>query len=1078
MIDNICDEYGVSKEQADALDIENSIALKAGAGSGKTNVLTKRYLKILNDIDFIDIDNIVAITFTKKAASEMKERIRKEIAHKIVCSKNLDVKKKWVNYDILLSSANIDTIHGFCEKILRDNFESLGIDPEFTVLDDSESQISLNKLLDSIIDEFVKNPENESVIKSMISKYSTKLITDNYLKNGILNLIYELRLKGITPNDINIKETIDNKAFIDVANVSMLLVKSLYYKYKKFKLNNDFLDFDDLLLMTDELLEDDKIREKYLLKYKYILVDEFQDIDNIQKSILYKLTIKNGKIPPGKLFIVGDQKQSIYGFRGSDYWIFDEVSKKIEMDGGKIQTLSNCYRSTKNIIETINAIFSNLLTPYNDILAVKNEKTLEDVELITWDNKDFKDEKKERWDKIKKIISNDEKSNDLYRILKSKISISKSSKDYQGEIIAGRIKKLVETGNYSFKDIAILLRSRGSLKSIENVLLKRDIPYCVIGGLGFWGKSEINDIISLYNLVFNLDDTISFLTALKSPIFNFTDEDLFELMDTFNSYGSGRLIYTLEKYRDKYNNKLNIKRACDIFKKISEFNGIYSAYEILDKIIALTDYRNILMSQTNGFQRVRNLEKLQEIFKNFEKKNIYSARDLISYLNSLEETSEFDSEAFLDNEESNAVKILTIHAAKGLEFDACIIPDMEKTADKTAKINKPFILLNDDNYIVPIGINDNGILDKDINPEYKKAYDKLLNREIEESKRIFYVAATRAKKFLAFVGEKKENSKGKDNDLTGARLNSFMKQLNYALNISNKKVIKEIDGKSLIIDNKDEVIINEENKTYFTKSQTGINILSTNEEPCGNVSITTYMDFYRCPKYYYFKYIADLNDNYDKITNKFDNRITNSLFDSTERGTIVHKFLELEDISNKANIPIYIKKYIDNKDRIDINIRELQKGRLVKSLHEYPFIVPIQKEINLRGVIDRIDIYENDGRFEAYIVDYKTNLIENLQMVRVLSNYYSKQLNAYAYALKKLCNIKGFNIIYKTSYIYFLDVGEFAEIENNDETINNTIKDLLKSLPYLLGCKEFEEYKCNKNENCNFCRFYDACLKD
>jgi len=157
----------------------------------------------------------------------------------------------------------------------------------------------------------------------------------------------------------------------------------------------------------------------------------------------------------------------------------------------------------------------------------------------------------------------------------------------------------------------------------------------------------------------------------------------------------------------------------------------------------------------NGYQKYRNIEKLEKIIKDFTEKDIFSARDLVEYLSSFKEFSGLDSEAFLDTEESDAVKILTIHASKGLEFEAVIIPDMDKATDGVSIRHNHLFMLSEDGYMYGIGVNEEGELDKEANSRYKSAYDEYLERENQESRRLFYVASTRAKRFLAFIGQEK-----------------------------------------------------------------------------------------------------------------------------------------------------------------------------------------------------------------------------------------------------------------------------------------------------------------------------------
>ncbi|SNX54886.1 UvrD-helicase domain-containing protein [Thermoanaerobacterium sp. RBIITD] len=1100
MIDNICREYDVNTEQAEALDIHKNIALKAGAGSGKTRVLTKRYLRLLNEVSDIKIDNIVAITFTKKAASEMKERIRKEISLK---AKNADSieRKKWVEFEKMISLANIDTIHGFCEKMLRDNFAKSGLDPLFTIIDESESETAICKYTKMAIEELIDDPKYSQLLTLIMSKYSSSLIRDGILEMGLINLLKHVKEIGMDLNDLKCNiDNIDHDATNALEAMALKLVKVIDKKYSIFKHERNLLDFNDLEIYTEKLLSDEDIRESYFNRYKYILVDEFQDINQIQKRILLRLTLKNGIIPPGRLFIVGDHKQSIYGFRGTDYRILEEFCDIIK-ENGEILNLCNCYRSTKNIINTVNSVFENLLKPYEELKYIDDNDISPKVELITLKKENIKDKSNERFLKIKKLLPDESKDKELYDALMQDIEKGILKKDYQGEIIAGRILNLIKEG-FSYKDIAILIRSRNGLDTIENALLKYKIPYCIIGGIGFWDNPEIIDIISLYKLVFDISDKIALLTVLRSPIFCFSDDNIYNLMRIYNKNQRDNILDAIKELIDVTENDKRwiIKRAYTIFKDISRLYGAIGAYDIFKEIISITNYKNLLISLPNGFQKLRNIEKLEKIIKDYTEKDIFSARDLISYLDSLEETSSMDSEAFLDTEESDAVKILTIHASKGLEFEAVIIPDMDKSIDSISKRQKPLFLLSDDGCINAIGLNDNGELDKDVNPQYKEAYENLLNKENQESRRIFYVAATRAKRFLAFVGELKEERKRIDLDREPI-LNSFMKQLFFAME-RNKLDINVIDGDGLLQSiSSDEGIQKKLNEDLPLSIIERIDKAAKNDlirniplEPKGNISITTYMDFCKCPKLYYYKYIASLNDDYKgnsddmKDIGEFDSMYINAI----DRGTIVHKVLEnireidelqksnlitdqLNRFENENKLKESIRKYIDNYFKIEKNMKLKSRGKLLKCLREYHFRVPINKNLNLNGVIDRIDIYENNENIEAYIYDYKTNKINNDEDMKKVVDYYKKQICAYSYALNKLNIINGYKPILKCAYLYLLDCAKYAEVNIDDSSIYETLREIIKASPYLLGIKKFEDYNCIKSDNCILCNFKRIC---
>lgn len=1073
MVRSVLIEEDLSQEQLKALDISKNVVLRAGAGSGKTRVLTKRYIKLLSDVAGIKIDDIVAITFTRKAAAEMKERIRKEI--ELLCKLDEDG-KKWTVFRDSLIFANIDTIHGFCEKMIRDNFVEASVDPKFSIMDEGEVSTAVKKIAGIAIDEVINDKNNKYMLETALKKYPSKIFTGKMFQSEVISLYFRMKEAGLSVEDIKLSFDSDESTKA-MENLALIILEKIEENYKAFKSSKNLLDFNDLEIIALRLLSNDIIRNDYFERYRYILVDEFQDTNHLQKEIILKLTEKDGKIPNGKLFIVGDIKQSIYGFRGTDFRIFDEFCRKIEVDG-KVLNLSNCYRSTKNIISTVNGVFKNLIDPYEELKYQSFADEGPKVELITYKKDDIVNEKNERYKKIKQLLKDDDNKGKLNELLMEDGALANSRKDFQGKIIAGRILKLVGEG-FEYKDIAVLLRSRSSLKSIEGALADCGIPYCIIGGIGFWDKREIIDIISVYKLAFDTSDEIALLTALRSPIFGFSDDDLFAFMNMYNGESADDLLETLKRFSSMFgDDKWVIKRACNILDKISKMNGIYSPYEIFKMILKITDYKKLLISLPNGYQKFRNVEKLESIIKSFEEKGILDPKDLIEYLDALKESSGLDSEAFLDTEESNAVKIMTIHSSKGLEFDAVIIPDMDKATDGISVRKAPLFVLDEEGYIFGIGVNDDGDLDKSANSLYKEEYDKYLEKENMESRRLFYVASTRAKKFLAFIGQMKDNVDDIDED---SKLNSFMKQLLFAIKDGCSN-IDYIDGSCLqsYAENKPDYA-KELDKNVNKMKLFGELIDKIPLNVKGNVSVTAYIDYLTCPVLYYYKCIASLDDKYvgsdensDDIYSENDGKIS-----ALERGTIIHKILETLDDDDYIDVSSVndesIKRYIDNYYMLKDEHRKKINGRLLKRLKEYKFRVPINDNINLNGVIDRIDIYENDGNIEAYIFDYKTNKIDSDDDLEKMARHYTPQIHLYSYVLRRLKTISGFSPILKGAFLYFLDVGKYVEVDISDLYVMETLGKICEAVPFLLGAKGIEEYVKRKSEYCSMCLYNKIC---
>lgn len=1065
MLKDICQEYGVNEEQAQALDTNKNIALKAGAGSGKTRVLTCRYLRLLSQ--GIDIDRIVAITFTKKAATKMKEEIRKRITAKIEQSLDAREREKWKNIRTLIAAANINTIHSFLSNLLKDNFALLGIDPNFEIMEEVDGAIKLSQFAEESIHEYLENPQNEFLVNSVLDAYSTKIITSGSLKEDTIILYQNLREKGIELN----KVTPSNRP---LEKMALELIKVLHVKYQDFKSRERLLDYNDLEIMTEKLLDNKEVRLAYLERYYYFLVDEFQDVNSIQKRILDKLVVNDDDIiPPGRLFIVGDHKQSIYGFRGSDYQIFEQTCSLIEKNG-QVSLLTNCYRSTKNIVDGVNCFFEQLLDPFERLKIPEKKKSLgAKIELVTWTG--AKNPYKEQWDNLKKLLPDDSKDEELKKILHNFKPQTPGNWDCQGEALAKKIMELRQRG-FSFKEMAILLRSRSSLKTIENSLLKNSIPYCVLGGIGFWGRQEVIDIIALYKFIFDPENIADLLTVLRSPIFGFSDDLIFNIMTN----KQGNVLETLESSLDFEEDWL-IQRTLKILKKCLKYAEILNAYQLIKKLCQETSYPQILLALPDGQRKFRNLEKLFAIVREFERKGIYTARELPDYLKELEENSGMTGESFLDTEDNDAVKILTIHAAKGLEFGAVFLPNLEKALDFISKRNKPLFYYSEGKGIVALELDEEGKEDIDANPDYAEIFHEKLLKENSDSRRVFYVAATRAQKYLCLMGEDQELKKNND----PLALNSFMRQLKWALARMEETPWLEHFEESC-------QAVMKQNRSHYSSEVTkmiSFSLLQNKDShsrievsPRGNISISMYLKYLDCPRLYHFSYLAGLQSADNELSNLPEDDINQGMKASL-RGTLIHKFLENMGKKTQydqpfANMEEEIKRALDNFNKAELIFSQGKVGKLIQSFNEFVFRVVFETGLTLNGAIDRVDIYENNGKIEAYVIDYKTNKISGEKELAKKADYYKKQLYAYSYALTQLPVINGVRPEVKGAYLYFLNCGQCIEIKVTDQEIRKLKKEILTASPWLLGWKSFEEYPLVEGEKCSWCQYRTYCKRE
>ena len=598
------------RQQEAVKTTEGPLLVIAGAGSGKTKVLTTRIAYLIEHLG-ISPTSILAITFTNKAAKEMKERVVGLLGP--------------VAYQIQIS-----TFHSFGLSVIRDYYDKLGYKREFTILDSDDSLLTVKRILkDMNLDPKVYNPKN------------------------IRNRISSAKNEMMSPDEL------DRFSASEFDNI----VVDVYREYQKRLENNNSLDFDDLLLKPIELFKDNSdILKKYQEQFKYILIDEYQDTNEVQYNLTKMLSKKYKNI-----CVVGDESQSIYAFRGSNYR--NILNFEHDYKDAKIILLEQNYRSTKTILNAANDV-------------IKNNKQRKDKKLWT---------ENETGDKITYHKSLDEKDEALY--------------------VTREINKLLGDG-VSLNDIVVLYRTNAQSRNIEEAMLKDNIPYKVIGSFYFYNRKEIKDLISYLKLIYNNDDDISLNRIINSPKRGIGNKTMEQLAIKASINGTS-LFEAIDSGKE-----LKFKELILSLKKESE---LLSLTELVDAVLDKSGLKAELESEGNleAEARLENLEEFKSITKNYEERN-----GIISLSDFLEEISLVaDIEEHKDS--TDVVTLMTIHSAKGLEFK----------------------------YVFVIGMEE-GI--------FPHSRSLLSNDELEEERRLCYVAITRAKKKLWLVSAKRRMIFGLD----------------------------------------------------------------------------------------------------------------------------------------------------------------------------------------------------------------------------------------------------------------------------------------------------------------------------
>lgn len=612
----------LNDRQKEAVNItDGPLLVLAGAGSGKTKVLTTKVAKLIID-NKIDPSNILAITFTNKAAKEMKQRILSMVGD--------------IGYKIQIS-----TFHSFGLNILRKHYDKLKLSKNFTILDSDDSSILIKNILKDM-----NSDENYKAIKNIISNNKNALIDSYEYERFVSNDFEELVLE-------------------------------VYRKYENRLIKNNSVDFDDLLMLPIVLFKKHPdILKEYQEQYKYILIDEYQDTNEAQYLLTKMISAKYKNI-----CVVGDDSQSIYSWRGSNYKNILNFEK--DYPNCKTVFLEQNYRSTKIIINASNDLIKNNINRKDKNLWTDNEEGI----------------------KIEYKRAIDEKDEAYY--------------------VVSEINKLLDNGS-KLSDIAILYRTNAQSRNLEDELLLNNIPYKVVGSVYFYNRKEIKDLMAYLKLIYNKDDDVSLTRIINVPRRKIGKVTIDKLVSKANDLNCS-MYDAIDSGKE-----LEFK---EIIEFLRENKDNYTLTNFIDLVLEKTgiikelEDENTIEAQT----RIENLNEFKSIAYQFEEK--YGIISLEEFLNEISLVS--DITEYKDNE---AITLMTIHSAKGLEFNNVFIVGLEES----------------------------------IFPHFNSFES---NDSLEEERRLCYVAITRAKKRLWLV-------------------NALSRTI-YGNKVSNKesRFIKEIDSK-------------------------------------------------------------------------------------------------------------------------------------------------------------------------------------------------------------------------------------------------------------------------------------------
>lgn len=1116
-------------EQALAINtIKSNVSLLAGAGSGKTYVLMKRFVQILRSDLSVNPTNIVAITFTRKAADEIKGRVRQAVGECVEQAQTDLERLRWQEHLQKVESAPISTIHSLCSRILRDNPVETQLDPEFTILEDFEAQDFFKETLQQYLR---KNIKENAALRRLVQTYGvnsfvnqvtalgdklSELVREDNLAEPYLKAKEELpalqqklfaavreviearealvaktkgrqtlteaaglldemqkQLLALEPdcslldasgvvkvsgkalaaeltNLKNLRQELNhvllNAKGCDLVQDWLAVLQEFYACLSARKQENNVLFNDDLdLLAIEHLQKNEALRQKYQERYKYIMVDEFQDTNERQRQLIYLLC---GNKLDGKnnLFIVGDVKQSIYRFRHADVSVFNKVKEDIAQNAGQNLGMKTNFRSTQSIVESCNTAFCQLMDLPKEEICLEHHEGANTggakVCLLQVPYKSKDDDlgaKEDKWQKEAEAIA---------------AYLQQELPKVEPQLRPGASK-------------AILLRAMTHCEILRQTLQGYGINCVVVKGKGFYEQQEVLDILNLLAALHNRYASLELAGALRSNYFGLDDATLTQLFwqtendkplwDVLQAVGSGELQLNLTPEQQAL-----AMHAAERLRSLRQAAALMALPELFAQLWDELKPEFVLSQQENGPSKLANVKKLRRLAQQYCQTKQASLAEWLQNVKDLRASSSKEPAATVQADD--ALQIMTIHNSKGLEFDLVILPQLDKSVKgDTASIK-----------YLPGKEGEQGLLgikvpDKEMQLQNSGVYEQAKARdselEEEESRRLLYVAMTRAQKQLLMVGTvAKEKLPEAVIALPAAK--SWWQQLQAVYEVDWDKQESSCPWVRLLCaDALSPAVVQQ-----GVQQQLALEPLALAPLPayaaCGRTCFTAsaLQTYLHCQRQYYYQQVLAVPELEQTVAGEQAHELPASV-----TGSIVHKALELYNGYNaEAVFAIALEEFAPGaaatqaKSIFNAYISsDLYKALPKKQKRELEFVQPLQQELAAEGVIDLLAFDEADNMI---IVDYKTGTPPEPDEVKL---GYAYQLALYKDAAEKL--YPGKRVV--RAELHFLQNMSVWQLPLD----KSYLQEAVELCEEISGKGEEDDFACICNDSCAYCHYAYLC---